>query len=147
MLDKTTNYCNPIFVPTNTESSVSVSELSAGFLDYSQSRQDKIQFGHSRYAIAYLVKIYGTLAANEFSPKKLKVCRSQMIKTGRMCRKHINDYTRRIVRVFSWGVEEELVHPDIVAALREVKALRNGEEGAFDTFNFFGENSLTASSP
>jgi len=55
-----------------------------------------------------------------------------MIETGRMCRSHINDYTRRVIRVFSWGVQEELVEPDIVAALREVKSLRKGEEGTHD---------------
>ena len=110
----------------------SVNELVAGFLDYCQPRQDKIQFSHNKYAIGYLVEIYGDLSVNEFSPKKLKICRNQMIKTGRMCRRHINDYTRRIVRLFSWGVEEELVKPDIVAALREVKALRKGEDGSFD---------------
>jgi len=49
-----------------------------------------------------------------------------------MCRNHINDYARRIIRVFSWGVQEELVKPDVVAALREVKSLRKGEEGTHD---------------
>ena len=122
----------PIPQLANCESNVSVSELVAGFLDYSKSRQDKIQYRHNKYAIGYLVKFYGSLDANEFSPKKLKLCRSQMVKTGSMCRNHINDYTRRIIRVFSWGVQEELVKPDIVAALREVKSLRKGEEGAFD---------------
>ena len=109
----------------------SVNELVAGFLDYCQPRQDKIQFSHNKYAIGYLVEIYGDLAVNEFSPKKLKICRNQMVKTGRMCRRHINDYIRRIIRLFSWGVEEELVKPDIVTALREVKALRKGEDGSF----------------
>ena len=124
----------PVFTPqpAKNETEISISELVAGFLDYHLHRQDKVQFTHNKLAVSYLVNIYGTLAVNEFSPKKLKVVRSQMVKTGRMCRRHINEYTRRIVRFFSWGVEEELVKPDIVAALREVRSLRKGEEGAHD---------------
>ncbi|MDR0327106.1 MAG: site-specific integrase [Planctomycetaceae bacterium] len=118
--------------PPSSAPDVSVSELAAGYLDYAQPRQDKIQFSHNKYAIGYLVNIYGSLAVNEFSPKKLKVVRLQMVKTGKMCRKHINGYVQRIVRMFSWGVEEELVKPDIVAALREMKSLRKGEEGTHD---------------
>ena len=84
----------PIPQLANCESNVSISELVAGFLDYSKSSHDKIQYNHNRYATGYLVKIYGSLDVNEFSPKKLKLCRSQMVKTGSMCRNHINDCSK-----------------------------------------------------
>ena len=48
----------PVLQAIINEPNVSVSEIAAGFLDYFQSRQDKIQFGHNKYAISYLVKIY-----------------------------------------------------------------------------------------
>jgi hypothetical protein len=110
-----------------------ISELATGFLDGIGSRMDKIHAQHYTRAIGYLVDIYGDFAVDEFSPKKLKAVRNQMVKVGTLCRGMVNDYTRRVIRIFSWGVEEELVKSDIVNALREVKALRKGEQGTFDT--------------
>ena len=49
-----------------------------------------------------------------------------------MCRSQINKQIGRIIRIFAWGVEEELVLPNIVAALREVKNLQCGEQGTHD---------------
>jgi hypothetical protein len=104
-----------------------VSELAAGFLTHIESRMDKSHVLHFKLAIGHLTEFYGALAVNEFSPKKLKVVRGQMVKTGKLCRNMVNDYTGRIIRIFAWGVEEELVRPDTVAALREVKSLPKGE--------------------
>ena len=109
-----------------------VSELAAGFLNYVEIQQDKTEFQHFKRAVGYLVEFYGGLAVKEFSPKKLKVCRNQMVKVGTMCRSQINKQIGRIIRIFAWGVEEELVKPAIVAALREVKNLQNGEQGTHD---------------
>ena len=109
-----------------------VSELAAGFLGYFETRLDKTEFQHCERAIGYLIEIHGELAVNEFSPKKLKVCRNQMVKAGTLCRSQINKHIGRIIRIFAWGVEEEVVEPKTVAALREVKALREGEQGTFD---------------
>ena len=115
-----------------TRSGVLVSELATGYLEYIQSRMDRTHVLHFKNVIGYLVEIYGELAVNEFSPKKLKAVRNQMVKTGRLCRNMVNDYTNRIIRIFAWGVEEEAVNSNIVAALREVKSLRKGEEGTYD---------------
>jgi hypothetical protein len=103
---------------------VLVSELVAGFLGYIESRLDKTEFLHFKRALGFLIEIYGEHAVNEFSPKKLKVCRNLMVKTGTLCRSQINKHTDRIIRIFAWGVEEEYVQPNIVAALREVKNLQ-----------------------
>ena len=122
---------------------VVVAELADEFLKHIVSQVDESHVTHFKIAVGFLVEVYGELAVNEFSPKKLKVCRDQMVrakrlcrKTGkpvkRLCRRMINDYTHMIVRIFSWGVEEELVKADIVTALREVKSLRKGVNGTFD---------------
>jgi len=111
---------------------VIVSELAAGFLNYVEIQQDKTEFQHFKRAIGFLIEFYGELAVNEFLPKKLKVCRNQMVKAGTMCRSQINKQSGRIIRIFAWGVEEELVQPKIVAALREVKNLQPGKQGTFD---------------
>jgi len=112
---------------------VFVSELAAEFLRYAESlNMDKVGVGHFKRVIGFLVETYGELVANEFSPKKLKVVRNKIAKAGTLCRIMINDYTRRIVHIFKWGVGEEFVVPNIVVALREVKALRKGEQGVRD---------------
>ena len=111
---------------------VLVSELAAGFLGYAEPKMDKTDLSHFKRVIGFLVDIYSELSVNEFSPKKLKVVREQMVKAGTLSRRMVNGYTTKIVRIFTWGVEEEHVNPNIAAALREVKALRKGEQGTFD---------------
>ena len=110
---------------------VLVVELASGFLGHFESRIDKSAVDMFKQCIGYLVEIYGELAVNEFSPKKLKVVRDQMVNGGRLCRNQINRYTTMIIRIFSWGVEEELAKTN-VQALREVKPLPKGEPGTFD---------------
>ena len=109
-----------------------ISELADGFLNGIESQKDKSHVTHFKLAIGYLVDIYGDLPADEFSPKKLKVCRSQMTKTGTLCRRMVNDYTGRIKHIFAWGVEEELVEAKVYDAIRVVKALPKGAPGTFD---------------
>ena len=64
-----------------------------------------------KIVIGFLVERYGELAVDDFSPKRLRLVRDLMIQTGRFCRSTINDYTRRIIRIFQWVAEEELVDP------------------------------------
>ena len=112
---------------------VLVSELAAGFLEHVESRNmNETDVGHFKRAIGFLVKVYGEFSANEFSPKKLKVVRNQMVKAGTLSRPMINLYIRKIRSVFSWGTEEEVVDSNVVHAIREVKALRKGEQGTFE---------------
>ena len=109
-----------------------IAELADGFLDSIESQMDKNEYLLFKYAVGYLVEAYGELAVNEFSPKKLKSCRSQMVKTKKLCRRMVNDYTGRIKRIFAWGVEEELVSPSVYDAIRVVKILPKGSPGTFD---------------
>ena len=111
---------------------VFVSELADAFLEGNVSRLDKNTIVMFRQAIGYLVKIYGGNSVDDFSPKKLKICRLQMVQAGTLCRNQINRYTGYIKRIFAWGVEEEIVQPNVIHALRVVKDLRRGEEGTFD---------------
>ena len=112
---------------------VLISELADGFLEsIKQSKMDRSHITHFKLAIGYLVDIYGDMSADEFSPKKLKMCRSQMVKTGKLCRRMVNDYTGRIKRIFAWGVEEELVRSNVYDALRVVKTLPQGTPNTFD---------------
>jgi len=123
----------PIRVGKDSGGDVLVSELAAGYFVYIEnSRMDKTTVNLFKQAIGYLADVYGELSANEFSPKKLKIVRSQMVKAGSLCRKTVNKYTGYIVRVFQWGVEEELVPENVYNALRVVKSLPKGTLGTFD---------------
>jgi len=110
---------------------VLISELALAFMESNESQMDKSHVSHFKLAIGYLTAVYGELSASEFSPKKLTGCRSQMVKAGTLCRRMVNDYTGRLIRIFSWGVAEELTKTD-VKALREVKPLPKGTSGTFD---------------
>jgi len=111
---------------------VLVAELAADFFKNIQGRMHPAHISHFKVTIGYLIEIYGDIAVGDFTPKKLKAVRNQMVRSGKLCRRMVNDYTGGIVRIFSWGVEEELVKADLVNDLREVKALRKGEPGTFE---------------
>jgi integrase len=55
-----------------------------------------------------------------------------MIQSRRFCRNTINKYTRRIVSIFTWGMEMKWVRPDTVFALKAVKFIPEGYAGTFD---------------
>jgi len=109
-----------------------VSELAIAFLDDHESSMGKADYLNCKYAVGYLVEMYGEIAVNEFSPKKLKAVRSLMVKTGKLCRNTVNNYIGKIRRIFVWGVGEEVVQSTVSDALKAVKDLRKGEVGTFD---------------
>ena len=55
-----------------------------------------------------------------------------MIHAG-LSRKHINKQVSRIVRMFAWGVAQELVSPEVAQALREVNGLHKGRNRMRET--------------
>jgi integrase len=93
---------------------------------------DKDEFRHFGRTIGFLTELYEDIAVDEFSPKKLKTCRCQMVRAGSLCRGQINKMTRRIVRLFKWGGSEELVRGTLWKELESVDPLRKGEEGTKD---------------
>jgi integrase len=79
---------------------------------------------------AKIVKqLYGREPANDFGPLKLQAVQQAMIRAG-WGRRHINKQVGRIVRMFGWGVSQELVRADVAQALREVKGLHKGRTDA-----------------
>jgi integrase len=79
---------------------------------------------------AKIVKqLYGREVASEFGPLKLQAVQQAMIRAD-WSRKHINKQGGRVVRMFAWGVAQELVKSDVAHALREVKGLHQGRTAA-----------------
>jgi site-specific recombinase XerD len=77
-------------------------------------------------------QLYGREPASTFGPLKLQAVQQAMIKAG-WCRRNINKQIGRVVRMFGWGVSQELVAADVAHALREVKGLHKGRTEARET--------------
>ena len=134
----------PVFTPCTGEptsgvtalrmTSVTVAELIAAFLDHAKASFRKPNYTHYRIALMdFLSPFYGdSTPVARFTPRCLKQVRDEMVRSRRLCRMMVNDYVRRIVTMFSWGVSEEYVPPEVAMALRTVKPLTEGHPGTFD---------------
>lgn len=80
-------------------------------------------------AARVLKDLYGRELVNDFGPLKLQAVQQAMIRKG-WNRSSINKQTGRIVRMFRWGVRQELVGATVAQALREVGGLHKGRSQA-----------------
>jgi len=80
-------------------------------------------------AVQVVCEMYGRESAGSFGPLRLQAVQQRMMQLG-WCRMQINKQSGRIVRMFRWGVKQELVRPDVAAALREVGGLHKGRTEA-----------------
>lgn len=76
-----------------------------------------------------LLRLYGSLPVDDFGPVKLKAVRQGWIDRG-LFRLTINRHVRRLVEVFRFGVEEEMVQPDTWQRLKAVRGLKKGRTPA-----------------
>jgi len=125
---------NPTVVPPQDGSGVTVSDLAVAFLDHAKATLTSTNYTHYRIVVAdFLLKLYGDdTPVDSFKPSSLKLLRQELILSQRFCRKMVNSYTDRIVRIFSWGVEEEMVEPNTDLALKAVKGISEGYPGTFE---------------
>jgi integrase len=120
------------YLPEN-KASVTVQALVLSFLDHVKGTITSQSYGHHRSAIRALLQLYGDdTHANNFTPSCLKLFRQELINSKRLCRTMVNNHTRRVVSMFTWGVEEGLVNPHTELALKAVKPLSEGYPGTFD---------------
>jgi integrase len=80
-------------------------------------------------ALRYLKALYGRELVAEFGPMKLKAVRESMVQAGH-CRGVVNQNVGRIKRAFKWGVENEIVQPNILHGLQAIASLRRGRTQA-----------------
>ena len=116
-----TNRTYAIFYPLKTdESSPTVSELAAAFLKHGKRTVNPQNYNHHRVVVAEcLPKFYGdTIPVDTFKPRYLKLIRDELIPSQRFCRKMVNDYTRRIVAMFTWCVSD-MFHRDVSTPVLE----------------------------
>jgi integrase len=127
-------------IPTgepDSSNDITVVELAAQYLRwattyYVKDGQPTTELTNVKRAIKTLRESYASLPAKEFSPLKLKAVRDRFIREG-LARSNCNRHARTIVRIFAWGVENELIPPAVAHGLREVKALSKGRCEAPET--------------
>jgi integrase len=117
--------------PVQCGQAVTINELILAFWRYAEQHYRRPDGTHTnelndyRLSLKPLRRLYGTLAAADFSPLKLKAVREQMINAD-LCRGVINQRVGRIVRMFKWAVAEEIVGETVYRALKAVRGLEKG---------------------
>lgn len=124
---------------------ITVTELVAAFLEEARKRYLKEGRPGSEFTIYCqvvkpLIRLHGDTEVHHFGPLALKEVRDAMVSGSwkqeddkgktRWVRSSVNKHVHRIRNIFRWGVENELVTPDILASLREVSPLRHGSTDA-----------------
>ncbi len=107
---------------------ITVVELVVAYLKHVDGRYKSNEPGNIRAALKPVRQVYGATPAAEFGPLALKATRQRYIEAGN-CRTQANKRTRNVVRMFRWGVSEQLVSQSVWEALRSVEGLRKGEAG------------------
>ena len=125
---------NPTFYLTKGKTDIAVCELTAAFLENAKATTDPNNYAHYRVVVLdFLDKLYGDdTSVDSFKPSCLKLVREAMIQSRRFCRRMVNRYAKRIIAIFAWGVENELVQETTWRALKVVKSLPEGYSGTFD---------------
>lgn len=85
-----------------------------------------------RDSLKPLSSLFGETLASEFGPRKLHAVRAWIVETSiasgrKLARSTVNSRIRRIVMVFRWAAEMELVEPSVWHGLQAVRGLRKGE--------------------
>ncbi len=118
-------------------SAPTVDEILLKFLDFARAHYADRGSGTSEVsnlkdAIRPLQKLFGTEAAREIGPKRLKTIQAEMIGSG-LSRPGINARVRRIIRVFRWAASEELIPAEVYHGLKTVQGLQRGRTAAGET--------------
>lgn len=87
------------------------------------------EYSHLNAVCGILLPKFGDTLCKDFGPVAFKKVRQRMVGKG-WARTHVNHQSKRLIRVFRFGVENEMVDPKILAALREVPSLKRGESNA-----------------
>jgi integrase len=123
----------PTADPPAGASDLTLNELLLAYLQYADGYYVKrgeptTEVRDIRLSIAPLKERFGNTIAAEFTPRQLKDVRQAFIDSG-LCRNEVNKRTRRIVRLFAWGVMEGLVPASVHWGLKAVEGIKKGRGG------------------
>ena len=113
---------------TQQHDTVTVAEVLEAYRAWAERHYGDVPHGQYRNLLTTLRtmrQLYADLPADQFTPKRLKVVRQGFIQQGN-ARSTVNRYVRRVIAIFAWAAEEELVPGSLVHSLREVRPLEYG---------------------
>jgi len=84
---------------------------------------------HIKLAVRFARKLHGLTPADQFGPLALKAVRQAMVDAG-LSRTTINQRIGRVVRMFRWATENEMLPASIYQALDAVEGLKKGRTRA-----------------
>lgn len=131
-----------------TRLTLTVDDLALLYLEFAKSYYRKNgkttrEFGNIRSALRQLLRQYGTTKVLAFGPRKLREFRDRLVNkpderikpgSGRVVsRSYVNKAMSKIVRMFKWGVAEEIVPVTVYQALTTVEGLKRGRTDARET--------------
>lgn len=114
---------------------ITITELCAAYLLHAQgyyvnkAGEPTDQLDKVKRWIRILVDRFGTLAVNEFGPRRLKALQQSLVEDG-LSRTGVNKRVCGIRRIFVWGESEELVPRGTAHTLGTVRGLRKGRSKA-----------------
>ena len=121
--------------PTRSRTEITVEELALRFQEWAAgyyvgpSGKQTVTYTHCRLALEPFVRHYGKNAISEFGPLSLVFVRDKWVEQG-LARKTCNRWAGIIKQCVKWGVENELVTPDVFQALDAVSSLKAGRTKA-----------------
>lgn len=126
------------FVPVEKVSQASepilVKHLTASFREHARVKyaKTKAEFARLRGVCDDLDRIAGGVLVADFGPRLLKKVRQAWIDDTKRpkCRRYINTLTNAAIRVFQWGVEDELATVEVWTRLRSIEPLKEGQTTA-----------------
>ena len=118
---------------------VTIADLAARFLEDKKNYYVNVygeqtgQLQRLQTALQYPLRMFADIPVDEFGPLKLQLVRQQMLDSGRFAREYINTLVNCIRHVFKYGVEQELVKPETLLALKSLSPLKRGRTAARET--------------
>lgn len=116
-------------------SELSIAELLLGYLKHAKDYYGdgpRGEYANMKRAASEVKRLYARTRVVDFGPLQLKAVRRQFVEGG-VSRTYANACTRRVVRIFRWGVAEGLLPAAVPDALAAVPGLRAGRGEARET--------------
>lgn len=133
----------PERAPTNATDpeTITVGELIVRYWRWTGAHHLTREREHFRPVLRMLRDTDATTPVESYGPKRLRLLRERMMRAepdadpprAAWSRQYINQQTKRVQRVFKWGVSHELVPPFVTQALATLEPLKRGRTAARET--------------
>jgi integrase len=118
-----------------------VAEVMLAYHRHAQANQVSSEMDSIKLAMRFVRLLYGSSAAADFGPRKLRTVRDAMVRGDLegararrpWSRKYINQQVRRVCSLFRWAASHELVPASVYQQLKTLEPLKRGRSAARET--------------